>query len=224
MFGLITEHLYFLLLRKELIMVIFNELRIVEDYSAMYIDCAVEGLDIYEDMYIKRIWLDYYKTCGVVGVPSLEHSMLIYENVNDDETIKGRRIRVRPTDLDTSKFGTSTFENGIFYVTVECDGTLPPEAAQYACTTDDTVDVGVILDWYKVYKKGMAFIASATRKCADLCSDTSGYQQFVFIWHALSTAIAAKDYTLLCSMWDKFLRASIPSNGNVSVTSGCGCH
>lgn len=204
-------------------MVIFNELRIVEDYSAMYIDCAVEGLDIYKDMYIKRIWLDYYKTCGTVGVPSLEHSMLIWE-YDPEDTKQNVRLRMLPSQLDSSKFHTSTFENGIFYVTVECDGTLPPEASQYACTTDDTVDVGVILDWYKVYKKGMAFIASATRKCADLCSDTSGYQQFVFIWHALSAAIAAKDYTLLCSMWDKFLRASIPSTGNVSVTSGCGCH
>ena len=205
-------------------MVIFNELRITDDKTALIVDCMVEGLDIYENMYIESIYLDYYKNCGTIGVPS-ENAICLFDNKGEsaDQTVKAKRIRKLASELPES-FGTTKYDDGLFYVIVTCNGNLPAEAALFACRTDDVVDVGIVLDWYNLYKKGMSYVSYLASGCNDPCADTSSFQQFVFIWHALNAAIASKDYHQLCKIWEKFIRASIPITSTNTITTGCGCH
>lgn len=204
-------------------MVIFNELRITDDKKALIVDCMVEGLDIYNNMYIESIYLDYYKSCSTIGVPS-DNAICLFDNTeNPDTTVKAKRIR-KLVDTLPDTFGTDKFDGGLFYVIVKCNGKLPAEAALFSCGTDDVVDVGIVLDWYSLYKKGMAYISYLASGCNDPCADTASYQQFIFIWHALNSAIAAKDYHQICKVWEKFIRASIPTTSLNTITTGCGCH
>ena len=201
-------------------MVIFNDLRLSDNKKKLYIDCSVEGLDIYDDIYIKSVYLDYYKNTTTPGVPSAK-ALLVYENTGDDTTVKNLRKCVNETALDNT-FGTLTFEGGLFYVIVTCDGTLPASVSNFACGTDDTVDIGLVLDWKMVYETGMQYVAAMNAKCANLCDGNEGFMNFVMLWHSLRLALASCDYTQLSILWEKFNR--VYSGDSLGAGAGCGCN
>lgn len=202
-------------------MVIFNELRISDDKQSLTIDCAVEGLDIYSDMYIKNIYLEYYKNASTYGVPSTK-AIKVYDDEDSLES-KAVRICVDAAELALhSDFGTATFDKGLFYVIVNCDGDLPADVSLLSCGMDNTVDVGVALDWKRIYQVGMQYISSLNAKCFDACGDLTGYKSFVLIWYALRFAISSCDYVQVERTWENFLK--IYSNNNTPLFSaGCGC-
>ena len=210
--------------QKIFVMVIFNELRISDDKQCLTIDCAIEGLDIYSDMHIKTIDLEYYKNVETMGVPSSK-ALNVYtyspaRGVSDPQT--AIKINVNAAQLSTIEdFGTEDFDKGLFYVIVECDGTLPAAAALLSCGMDSTVDIGVALDWKRVYEIGMRFISSLTSKCLNECSDKSSNMNFILLWNALRFALISCDYVQVAYLWDIFLR--IYNNNSTQFSAACGC-
>ena len=203
-------------------MVIFNELRINDDKSAIIIDCSVEDLTIYTGMYIKTVELYHYKNITSSGTPSnMQKVITVYENYNDDVTVKTVRRCVNETTIGTGVLGTDTIEKNIFFVRVICDGTMGPEISQFACGTDDTVDIGVVVDWQYLYAAGMGFVA-AMDTCTDGCKSMAGYEQFILTWFGIKLALSACDFDQLAILWDRFLK--LYSNTFVSNSSTCGCH
>lgn len=202
-------------------MVIFNELVITADKNNLIIDCQVENLNIYKDMYIKSVHLEYYKNSVTPGVPS-EKAIQIYDGtVKKDKAI---RKCVSIDDLALyPEFGTGVFNRGLFYVIVICDGDLPPVSSEFACGFDNTVDIGVVLDWHFVYEKGMQFISMMNSRCIDDCLDKTGFSDFLMLWNMIKFSMEGCDYTQLAKSWEKFLRLFSKSKGSISVSSGCGC-
>ena len=203
-------------------MVIFNELRINDDRSALIIDCSVQDLTVYDNMYISEILLYHYKNASSVGEPvNLSKVITVYENTNDDTTIQGVRRCVSLTDISSGTMGVTTFDKGIFFVKVTCDGTIGSEVAQFACGTDDTTDIGVIVDWKTMYDYGMSFVAGMN-VCGNNCTPNSAYGQFIMNWFSIKLALSACDFDKLATMWERFLKLTTFSP---SFTSGnCGCH
>lgn len=191
------------------------------DCSSMMIDCHVDPSEDFDDIYIKSIYIDYYKNVVTFGVPSA-NAVKIYDNENDDTTVKEQRIRVNEIEVTSPITNIPSFKNGLFYVIVTCDGTLPASASLSPCGTDSMVTVGVVLDWAKVYSKGMSVINGVIANGFDACSNVTLYDDFILIWHALMAALAAEDYKQLEKMWDMFLRVSV-LNTNAKSGLGCGC-
>lgn len=208
-------------------MVTFNELRICEDGSKLIVDCEVEGIDIYNGIYIKNIYLDYYKNASYASMPSSK-AYKIYENKYNDTTVRSKRITLSEAEVAGMGFGVSTFDGALFYVIVECDGSAKAlaELEGLPCGYDQTVDIGAILDWAMFYRKGMGYIASMFDKCGNPCAPTDAFEHFILLWNALKLAIETCDWDTVIDLWDKFL-LSPNSNGGSSysavVTSGCGC-
>ena len=69
-------------------MVTFNELRICEDGNYLIVDCEIDNVDVYKDMYIQNIYLEHYKDASALGMPG-ENAYLLYENKCDDASVKG---------------------------------------------------------------------------------------------------------------------------------------
>lgn len=204
-------------------MVIFNELRISDDKQSMTIDCAIEGLDIYSAMYIKNIYLEYYKNAATVGVPSTK-AIQVYVKEDSEPGEKAVRVCVEASQLAAVQdFGTDSFDKGLFYVIVNCDGTLPASASLLACGMDSTVDIAIALDWKRVYDVGMNFITTLNSKCFDQCGDLIGYKNFVLLWYALKFAISSCDYTQIERTWDNFLKI-YANQAATQFSAGCGCH
>ena len=204
-------------------MIIFNELRIVNERGCLVVDCEVEGVDVYKDMYIKSIYLEYYKNANAASMPS-EKAMLVYENAKDDRTVRAKRVSVSEASLGNSPLGVTTFGGGLFYVVVKCEGDLPASVVNYPCTYDDATKIGAVLDWKTFYERGMQYVASLFGGC-NPCPDYSGFEHFAVLWEALKMAIATCDWNLVSELWDKFLLA--PDNASplapVAPRSGCGC-
>ena len=66
-------------------MVIFNDLRIDEAKEKLYVECFVEDLPAYDNMYIKSIYVYHYSNASTVdGAPiRMNRAIQIYNNSND---------------------------------------------------------------------------------------------------------------------------------------------
>lgn len=201
-------------------MVVFNELRIADDKQSLVIDCQIEGLEIYSAMYIKTVYLEYYKNAETVGVPSSK-ALLVYDKGSEEEGKTAVRFCIDKEQLP-SDMGVTDFDKGLFFVTVTCDGDLPADAALMGCGTDNTVDTAIVLDWHRVYERGMQYISMLNDKCFDDCNDIPGFKNFILMWYALRLAISTCDYGQIGAAWERFLK--IYSHNPMTLgANGCGC-
>lgn len=203
-------------------MVLFNELRIADDKQSLLVECYIEGLGIYSGMYIKEIYVDYYKNALTSGVPS-DKAIQIYDNTNTDTSVNAVRACLLASNSDVeTNFGITDFDSGMFYVYVYCDGTLPASVSTLPCGFDDASDIGVIVDWKKMYEIGMQFVSTLSGVCYDPCKNPLGFDNFVLVWNALRLAISTCDYSLAEKIWEKFIRYYNPST--MAGGAGCGCN
>lgn len=202
-------------------MVIFNELRLSSDKSNLIVDCFIEGLAIYNDMWIKSVYIEYYKNALASGDPS-ENAIQVYNNEDEITTIKAVRTCLSYTSSQVAdKFGIKTFDDGLFYVIVDCGGTPAADTSTYPCGYDETRTTGVILDWQHIYEYGMQYISQVAHDCANPCMDMAGLDNFIITWNTLKLAVSTCDFTLVEKVYMKFLRYAGIGTGYIS--SGCGC-
>lgn len=206
-------------------MVIFNELRISDDKEKLIVDCYVENLSFYSDMYISSIDLYYYKNADSTGNPvDCDKVLSVYENKNDDKTVRAVRKCIDIADADVLGLQQPNFDGGLFFVRVECDGDLAPEAYSLPCGMDDVVDIGIIVDWEKLYHGGMQYISRLTDGCADPCEGVPGLENFIILWHSFRIALSVPDYVLIGKLWSRILRLLGGGAGFSVATPGCGCN
>ena len=198
-------------------MVRFDNLRIADDYRSLLVQCHIDDYDVYDNMYIKTVYLEYYKNRGTIGVPS-DKAILLYNNSNNDTSVKSVTANLSVAALDAAEIGVSSFDDELFYVYVTCDGTLDPSVSTMDCDMDNTLDVGVVLDWQDVYRMGMKYIAGFADNCFD-CEGTADFEQFILLWNALKLAADVCDWVTLERIWPKLMASY---TGNYSL-SGCGC-
>lgn len=202
-------------------MVTFNELRISDDYGCLIIDCEVERVDIYKDMHIQSIYLEYYKNANAASMPSSK-AVCVYDDEAGTKKKKAVRLSVRPADLHDMNMGAGTLQKGLFYVIVQCDGELPASIVNYPCGYDETKKIGAILDWKSFYNIGMSYVNSLFNGC-NPCPDLTGFEHFAVLWNALKMALSTCDWNLVSDLWEKFLLS--PSNPFMvsGFHSNCGC-
>lgn len=198
-------------------MVQFDDLRISDDKQKALVECHIKDYAAYANMYIKSIKIEYYKKRGVPGVPG-EAAITMYENTLDDATVKQVATYITLASLDKDTFGTDKFEGGLFYVTVECDGTLGASAALLDCGEDSKIDIGLIADWGVLYSRGMKFITSMVNNC-NPCVVPDNLEHFIILWNGFKLAATACDYPLVDKLWSRI----VYGDGTVSGGSGCGC-
>lgn len=207
-------------------MVIFNELRINDDKTALVVDCYIEDVDGYDGLYIDSVYVDYYKNVSSLDSRS-DKAIAIYTKDEEEDGISAVRCCLdQQTMAGTEGFGTDTFEAGMFVVTVVCGGT-PANASileQYGCGSDNRTDVGIVIDWEKVYRYGIQFAAQMAYGCGNSCDVPVGFEHFILLWNALKLAISTCDYVQASKLWPKFLRVAAQGDAFTStMSSGCGC-
>lgn len=204
-------------------MITFNELRIARDGECLIVDVEIKGLEVYKNMYIKSISLDYYQNIldkASSSLPSVD-SYKIYNNDFDDQTVQHKRISFPQTALPLTNFGIEDFDKGLFFVTVICDGNLPAEISSFYCGADDTVKIGVVVDWKSFYSVGMQYVARLANKCADPCLTDPAFEDFVMQWNALKLAIDTCNWPMVAELWKRVMR--VHRENLPAVSGGCGC-
>ena len=208
-------------------MVIFNDLRISEDKDKLIIDCEVEGVDGYENIYIDGVYVAYYKKVSAFDdFPTGDYLATVYEK-GDKDAQTHVRVCLDSENITKKTFGTDTFNGGMFFVYVKCnyEGTLNWDVMQnYGCGADRFWDIGIILDWKSVYEQGMGYAAKLALGCGSVCNEPTGFKQFILHWYALQLAISTCDYRQASKLWDRFIRMFDASSAAFSpLSSGCGC-
>lgn len=211
-------------------MVIFNELRITEDRQCLIVDCEVENVDIYRNMYIKSVYLEYYKNASAASMPG-EKAYKMYENEKNgepDPKVRAVRLSLSAVSLYQTGFNIPDFEDGLFYVIVICDGELAHNIVNYPCGYDDVVTIGAVLDWRTFYEMGMQYVASIYGICGNenFCENPDGFEDFVLLWNALKLALSTCNWPLVSQLWDRFLNAPYSKTALPSAAAGsrgCGC-
>ena len=206
-------------------MVIFNELRFVDNKTEILVDCFIEGLSIYKNMYIESIAVEYYRNASSSGDAS-DKAIYIYEdtdieNPKKNVTVKaGLSIERNKTEIK-EKFGIDSFSNGLFYVIVQCAGDLEADTSSYPCGYDITKDTGVVLDWETIYSIGMQYIAIYSNEKDNVCQNFPGFDNFIIAWNSLNMAISSCDYALIRKIYEKLLCFAGDAK-NLFIECNCG--
>jgi len=206
-------------------MVTFNELRIDDTRDCLIIDVEVQQVDVFKNMYLDTIYLEYYKNATQTGLPS-DKAVVAWQNEKTDKTrTKAVRQYYRLKQDDASKMGVTSFDNGLFYVIVCLGGDPSYQVLNMPCGTDEPRRIGAILDWKAFYNRGMQYVNSLFNGC-NPCPDLTGFEHFAVLWNALKMALSTCDWPLVSDLWDKFLLAPEVITTYAAVTpksSGCGC-
>lgn len=210
------RNFFFYIFGKNKCMVHFDELRISSDKQTILIQCHIKDFDAYKNMYIKSIKIEYYKKRGLAGVPG-NNAVTLYQNTTDDKDVRAVQAMLSVGALNEAVFGTGTFRGGLFYVTVTCDGTLAPSIALLDCGADNTVTVGLVLDWELVYMMGMQFVKAGFSPCSD-CDIPDNFEHFLLAWNSLKLAMDSCDYDTVDKIWDRYMNPK----KHISIP-GCGC-
>ena len=195
-------------------MIQFSELRLSSDKTKIYIGCAVENFTIYNSVYIKSVYIEYYKNRLASGEPS-EKAICLYENEQDDATKKSFYHILDINGVVAEDFGTAKFDNGLFYVYVTCD-TNGASLATADCGWDTMTTIGIIADWQKVYQMGMEYILEVANACHK-CTISDEFTNFALRWNALRLAMETCDYDDVDAIW-----SGLFGEGRITY-NGCGC-
>ena len=202
-------------------MITFDDLRISEDKKNLSVLCHISDYEIYDNMYISAVYLEYYKNRGTIGVPSA-NAIKIYENTQSSTSVRSLSLSVPDSVLADGSHGVSTFDKEMFYIYVMCDGTLPPEVATMGCGYDETTKVGIVIDWLMVYQMGMGFVNRMARDCgngAGNCDLPEDFEHYILVWNALKLAVETSDWTQMEKLWPV-----LTHSGMVAPFSNCGCN
>ena len=200
-------------------MVTFDDLRISADGDKIRIQLHVADYEEYANMYIDSVYLEYYKNRGTIGVPS-DKAIELYKHeapVGSGEEDKKHSL-ILETSVPSSEDWPDSFRKGLFYVYVNCDGTLPVTVSSMPCGFDDTHDIAVIPDWLEFYNDIMPQVAKLANSCSP-CEEFGDFEHLILMYNAFRFAVDACDWVNAESIWEDLMRL----DRTVHSPSGCGC-
>lgn len=193
-------------------MIKFNELRISEDKSYLKVNCQVENLDGYSNVYIDGIYAikytDFKPTASSFSDYSDTSKVVIYDG---DPT---KHIEIAKSSENFS----GGLSGALYFILVTHTGNVSTSLLAYDCSADEQITYGVVLDWEKVYSEGMQYALQFFKNCGENCNDNRAWEDFILRWEAFKLAISTCDWVLVSELWD-----SLFSRTKAVASSGCGC-
>ena len=196
-------------------MVTFYNLTINDEKNKMSIECAINSEYAGQDVWIRSIELVYYDNLMPNGFIK-DDTKVVSVYLDADGTLARTSYSGEVTAIQLEPClpnpSVLTFDKGLFYVIVTCDGNDIP---------DDYQDYVVVPDWQFIYSIGMPFVAHLSAFGIDKCNAPLGFEEFIILWYSLRLAFDTFDFAQIELLWNKFLRFS-GSTG--SYPGGCPCN
>lgn len=198
-------------------MVIFDQLRISDDASKMYINLHVNDADYFDDVYLSNLTIMTSDNISQTDPTSPktddngDYTDYIYTLDFDSET-KEASLVLTASDFNEN-YTDSTMGTNLFFVYVTCTGS-PTECTP--CSLDDATVVGVTFDTKLMYQKVMEH----TKSLAKECTIPHEFIDFILLWNAFKAAIETDHFLPAVEFYNKLFDIV----GTVSSTSRCGCY
>lgn len=200
-------------------MLIFDQLRISDDGSRLYINIHVNEASYFNNVYLDSITIMTGDKVSSTN-PEMPTSDYIYHKDFEGDLKKAALV------LEASDF-LKTWESSVkdmichkedisrtlFFVYVKCRG---PVSECTPCRLDEEVTVGVTFDEEVLYQRVMDY----TRELSRDCSIPKNFIDFILLWNAFKASIETEHYVPAI----KFYKMLFDTVGHRSITKGCGCH
>ena len=191
-------------------MLIFDQLRLSDDATRLYINVHVNKAD-----YFKNIYLDNIKIMTADKVsetnPEVPTEDCIFTHTFGDN-VKEAALVLTVNDFLTLK--QSDMSRTLFFVYVKCKGTV---GACVPCRLDELTTLGVTFDEKLLYQRVMNY----TKSLADDCKIPVGFTDFILLWNAFKASIETEHYIPAIKFWNQLF--DVDTIGNITY-KGCGCH
>ena len=221
--------------------VIFDQLRISDDGSKLFIDIHVNKASYFQGYTIKKLTITtseyvpesesmssisnfiYQRTFAQpIGGTVTEASIMLQKSDLDkayDAWIlwdKGK-IPPKPLIIANTNF-TGNFSGPLFFVIVETEPTSGADE-NLPCTLDGPT-VGVTFDENLLYQRVMDF----TKSLADDCNVPTGFTDFILLWNAFKASIETDHWVSAKKYWEMLFGEGSHMVTAYSTTKPCGCH
>lgn len=204
-------------------MVLFDQLRISDDGTKMYINIHVneatqfnDSLNQY-DVYLDKMYICTDKGVNETAFCDPEQYEPIYE-WEAKENLKEATFIIKTSGPDgfNENFSGATMSNNLFFVFVKCKGTPDPCVP---CRLDEEWTLGVTFDVNLLYQKVMQY----TRELNDDCEIPKGFIDLVMLWNGFKAAVDTEHYQVAIDFWKRmFFGGSHGMATNRTRPCGCG--
>ena len=203
-------------------MVLFDQLRISDDGTKMYINIHVNEADEFDDVYLYEMYI-----CTADGVnetafcdPEQYEPIYYWKNGGKegpvDTALKDAAFVLIPDRDFEPSYSGHTMGNNLFFVFVKCGGTPDPCVP---CRLDEEWTLGVTFDVNLLYQKVMQY----TRELNDDCEIPKGFIDMILQWNGFKAAVDTEHYQVAIDFWKKmFFGGSHGMTTNRTKPCGCG--
>lgn len=215
-------------------MIIFDQLRISDDGTKLYVEVHVNGADYFKNIYIDKI---YVYTADKVSetdpnTPVIETDEstntskavdYIYAEQVDGE-VKEKSwvlkasdcIKSWKTDAKEMKFTQKEMGQSLLFVYIVCKGTV---GECTPCRLDDKTTLGVTFDEKLLWQRAMGY----AKALGDGCDVPVGFVDFILLWNAFKASVETEHYIAARKYWAMLFDKD--SDGYIAEAGGgCGCH
>ena len=187
-------------------MVTFNDLRISLDGKKILIDASVEPYDFYDNMYIESLAIvtdEQYNSSGII-------TSSVYSKDFSDQP---KRISLEISIEDMKDI--SSLDKNIFYVYITCNGTMNEDPG---CGWNNKTDIGVVLNWYPIYKIGINHMKRVTNSCCELDKE---FMDYILRLKSFELSLRTGNYVLANENYRKWFVDKVQSSVPVSGCKNC---
>lgn len=200
--------------------VIFDQLRISDDGSKMYLSVHVNKADYFKDVYIDSIAILTSEKVSETN-PFFPTSNYIYK-----EDVEGNKkeinlvltpedfVRVWESEPEAMKFKRSDMGNTLFFVYVKTKNA--PDSCT-PCRLDEEMNLAVTFDENMLYQRVMDY----TKELVKDCTTPTGFIDFILLWNAFKAAIETEHYIPAIKFFGMLFGTM---NGKITDIKDCGCH
>lgn len=191
-------------------MLIFDQLRLSDDATKLYINVHVNKADYFKDIYLDNIKIMTADKVSETN-PEVPTEDCIFTYTFGDN-VKEAALVLTVNDFLTLK--QSDMSRTLFFVYVKCKGTVE---ACVPCRLDELTTLGVTFDEKLLYQRVMDY----TKSLADDCKIPVGFTDFILLWNAFKASIETEHYIPAIKFWNQLF--DVGTTGNITY-KGCGCH
>ena len=207
-------------------MIIFDQLRISDDGSRMYINAHVNKASYFDGISIDSIVI---MTAGQVSEtsPDLPTSNYIYKKEDFEENTKEINlvltaqdfIKTWEADPKAMVFRRGDMSKTLFFVYIRCKHTKGSEAEGcIPCRLDEEITLGVTFDENILFQRVMGYTKELLRDC----NNPTGFMDFILLWNAFKASVETEHYVTAIKFFNRLFDDKREWN-QVSM-KGCGCH
>ena len=191
-------------------MLIFDQLRLSDDATKLYINVHVNKAGYFKDIYLDNIKIMTADKVSETN-PEVPTEDCIFTHTFGDN-VKETALVLTVNDFPTLK--QSDMSRTLFFVYVKCKGTV---GACVPCRLDELTTLGVTFDEKLLYQRVMDY----TKSLADDCKIPVGFTDFILLWNAFKASIETEHYIPAIKFWNQLF--DVGTTGNITY-KGCGCH